>query len=97
MEATTLTFSDLVASGLEAVEARMRQATPADHPELDAALDQLLGSRGKRLRPTLVLLTAGLLGADYARTVDLAAAIEDRKSTRLNSSHSSPSRMPSSA
>jgi len=76
MEATTLTFSDLVASGLAAVEARMRQATPADHPELDAALDQLLGSRGKRLRPTLVLLTAGLLGADYARTVDLAGAIE---------------------
>jgi len=76
MEATTLTFSDLVASGLEAVELRMREATPADHPELDAALDQLLGSRGKRLRPTLVLLSAGLLGANYPRTLDLAAAIE---------------------
>ncbi len=76
MEAATLTFSDLVASGLAAVEARMREATPAENPELDAALDQLLGSRGKRLRPTLVLLSAGLLGADQARTVDLAAAIE---------------------
>lgn len=76
MEATTLTFSDLVATGLTAVATRMREATLAENLELDAALDQLLGSRGKRLRPTLVLLSGGLLGADYARTVDLAAAIE---------------------
>jgi geranylgeranyl pyrophosphate synthase len=54
----------------------MRQATPADHPELDATLGKLLGSRGKRLRPTLVLLSAGLIGADRARSLDLAAAVE---------------------
>jgi geranylgeranyl pyrophosphate synthase len=76
MEAATLTFADLVGSGLAAVEARMREASLAGQPALEGALEQLLNSRGKRLRPILVLLTAGLLEADYARSVDLAAAIE---------------------
>ena len=76
MEATTLTFTDLVAAGLEAVESRMRQATATSQMELNSALELLLGARGKRLRPTLVLLSGGLLGADYEHTVDLAAAIE---------------------
>lgn len=76
METTTLTFTDLVAVGLQAVDSRMRQATYANQPELDSAVEPLLGARGKRLRPTLVLLSGGLFGADYERTIDLAAAIE---------------------
>ena len=42
---------------------------------------------GKRLRPVLALMGAGLYGDP----------LKDRKSTRLNSSHSQQSRMPSSA
>lgn len=46
------------------------------HPDLDAALEQLLASGGKRIRPTLALLTGGMLGADPKRIIILAAAIE---------------------
>ena len=35
--------------------------------------------------------------ADLASEIGVFAEVLDRKSTRLNSSHSSPSRMPSSA
>ena len=48
------------------------------------------------------LITAGTVGAPGVFIVPLQTEFgwttaEDRKSTRLNSSHSSPSRMPSSA
>lgn len=50
---------------------------PGDHhPSLDEAIDHLLSSGGKRIRPTLVLLIGEMLGADSDRTVTLAAAIE---------------------
>ena len=39
----------------------------------------------------------GLLGVQYGELVEFANGVRDRKSTRLNSSHSSVSRMPSSA
>ena len=41
--------------------------------------------------------TKGTLGSSYLSNIVNAYATEDRKSTRLNSSHSSRSRMPSSA
>ena len=40
---------------------------------------------------------AGNIGGGGFMLIRLASARKDRKSTRLNSSHSSPSRMPSSA
>ena len=43
----------------------------------------------------LALLDGSLAGAGV--DADILAAIEDRKSTRLNSSHAEQSRMPSSA
>ncbi len=76
MEARTLSFPELVADGLTAVEARMRAGMVAELPALGAAIDQLLSSGGKRIRPTLVLLAGGLLDADRERTVTLAAAAE---------------------
>ena len=44
-----------------------------------------------------LLLLAALVIADELSDAGEALQQEDRKSTRLNSSHSSPSRMPSSA
>jgi len=76
MEARTLTFPELVADGLAAVEARMRAGIVAELPAVEGAIDQLLSSGGKRIRPTLVLLTGGLLDADDERTITLAAAAE---------------------
>lgn len=76
MEPVTATFFDLVRDQLPAVEAEMR-ASPGDHhPSLEAAVDQLLSSGGKRVRPTLVLLAGSMLDADPKRTVKLAAAVE---------------------
>ena len=62
--------------------------------QFDGALPAILNAletqnRGQRL----VLEVAQHLGENSVRTV----AMEDRKSTRLNSSHRSLSRMPSSA
>jgi len=76
MEAKTVSFTDLVQPALEQVERRMRASPEAHHPELNAALDHLLASGGKRIRPTLVLLLSGRLGADPERAITLAAAIE---------------------
>jgi geranylgeranyl pyrophosphate synthase len=76
MEARTLTFTDLVREELAEVEGRMISGGDSQHPELRTAIKQLLSSGGKRLRPILVLLSGGLLGADRQRTITLAAAIE---------------------
>jgi geranylgeranyl pyrophosphate synthase len=76
METRTLTFPELVADGLAAVEARMRAGMVAELPAVEGAIDQLLSSGGKRIRPTLVLLAGGLLDADRERTITLAAAAE---------------------
>jgi geranylgeranyl pyrophosphate synthase len=76
MEPTTATFFDLVKDQMPDVEARMRSGPGGHHPSLDTAIDHLLSSGGKRIRPTLVLLTGGMLSADLDNTVTLAAAIE---------------------
>jgi len=46
------------------------------HPDLRAALQHLLSSGGKRVRPTVALLTGGMLDADPEKLITLAAAIE---------------------
>lgn len=55
----------------------MREAALENqHPALTSALDHLLASGGKRVRPATALLTGRLFDSDPARTVALAAAIE---------------------
>ena len=76
METRALSFLELVADGLAAVEARMRAGMVAELPAVGEAIDQLLSSGGKRIRPTLVLLAGGLLDSDYERTITLAGAAE---------------------
>jgi geranylgeranyl pyrophosphate synthase len=46
------------------------------HPELGAALNHLLGSGGKRVRPAVALLTGGMLGAQREELITLSASIE---------------------
>ena len=73
---TTLAFHAQVQDLLPEVEARMRGQTNGYHPALKKALDQLLDSGGKRVRPTVVLLVCGMLGVDREESLNLAAAVE---------------------
>jgi geranylgeranyl pyrophosphate synthase len=61
---------------IQLVEERIKSQSDGHHPELGAALDHLLSSGGKRIRPTVTLLMGGMLEADPDRLINLAAAIE---------------------
>ena len=61
---------------LAMVEERMRVQADNHHPNLKLALNHLLSSGGKRVRPAIVLLTGGMLGGRQDDLVTLAAAIE---------------------
>jgi geranylgeranyl pyrophosphate synthase len=76
METITLGFVELIRPQLEAVEEAMRAHPDGHHPSLDHAVEQLLASGGKRVRPAVVLLVGDLLGGRQAGLVTLAAAIE---------------------
>lgn len=76
MERTIAPFTELVINDLHEVEARMRETSPDLDPNLRVAIQQLLSSGGKRLRPTLTLLSGEMLEADRNKIITLAAAIE---------------------
>jgi len=69
-------FFDLVETRIRLVEERMRGESAHHHPDLQAVLAYLLSSGGKRIRPTVSLLTGGMLGADEGPLLNLAAAVE---------------------
>lgn len=75
-ELATTTFITPVQSYIPLVEERMRAQSDGQHPDLGAALDHLLSSGGKRIRPVVALLTGGMLGAEPEKLITLAAAIE---------------------
>jgi geranylgeranyl pyrophosphate synthase len=66
----------LVQKEIFEVEALMRCQAEDAHPDLCAALEHLLSSGGKRIRPTLGLLTGQMLGAPRDKLITLAAAVE---------------------
>lgn len=73
---TTENFLTPVQDLLPRVEARMRAQSQGHHPDLGAALEHLLSSGGKRVRPAVALLSGGMLGGSQERLITLAAAIE---------------------
>lgn len=73
---TTVNFLAPVQDLLPRVEDRMRSQADYHHPDLQIALEHLLASGGKRVRPAVVLLTGGMLGGDTERLITLSAAIE---------------------
>jgi geranylgeranyl pyrophosphate synthase len=73
---TRVRFFSIVEGRLEQIEARMRDCTNGHNPELQAALDHILSSGGKRVRPAVTVLMGSLLGADDDHLISLAAAIE---------------------
>ncbi len=67
----------ITAAELNLVEHALRRATASDIELLDAASSHVIRSGGKRLRPTLVLLSyKAVSGKDIAQAVPLAAAVE---------------------
>jgi geranylgeranyl pyrophosphate synthase len=73
---TTLDFHTQVQTRMPEVEERMRHVSDGYHPELAHALNQLLSAGGKRVRPTVTLLVAGMLNAPHTQSVTVAAAVE---------------------
>lgn len=73
---TTTSFFIPVQEQIHRVEAMMRAQGEGHNPDLKAALDHLISSGGKRIRPTLTILTGRMLGAAEDKLVTLAAAIE---------------------
>lgn len=71
-----VTIFTSVQDRIDQVEALIRRQSNADHPELKAALDHLLASGGKRVRPAVTLLAGTLFGANQSVLITLAAAIE---------------------
>ena len=72
---TALLFAP-VQSGLLEVETLLRAQADGAHLDLRAALDHLLASGGKRIRPALCLLTGQMLAGSHEKLVTLSAAVE---------------------
>ena len=69
-------FQRLVAYEIIAVEELMREQAKGYNEDLQAALDHLISSGGKRIRPNITLLVGKLLNGDLRRLITLSAAIE---------------------
>jgi geranylgeranyl pyrophosphate synthase len=73
---STVTFTTPVQEQIKLVEERIRAQADDNHPDLRAALEHLLASGGKRVRPTVVLLVGNMLGGTEEKLITLGAAIE---------------------
>jgi geranylgeranyl pyrophosphate synthase len=72
-----LAFLEPVQASIKEIESLLRaQAGVEHHPDLRAALEHLLAAGGKRIRPTLVLLVGGMLGAPHDKLLTLGASVE---------------------
>jgi len=69
-------MTDWVREDLQRVEDMLRVLPMIDYEIIVEAIDHLLDSGGKRIRPMLTLLTSRLYPADADKVVALAAAVE---------------------
>jgi geranylgeranyl pyrophosphate synthase len=72
----TIPGLSLVSEDLVLVECKMREAPHEDIEPLATALDTILNSGGKRLRPALALLTSRFYHPPDDKVISLAAAVE---------------------
>ena len=73
---TTTSFFIPVQDQIHQIEILMRSQSDGQHQDLQAALEHLLASGGKRIRPTVTLLVGQMLGASEEALITLAASIE---------------------
>ncbi len=69
-------FISPVYDRIQLVEEMMRSQSNGHHPELGSALEHLLSSGGKRVRPAVALLIGAMLGAAQEHLIYLGASIE---------------------
>jgi len=69
-------FFEIVQDILQDVDERIGAQADDSHPELKAALEHLLASGGKRMRPTLVLLVGKMFNGDRGQLITLGASVE---------------------
>lgn len=67
---------DPVRVGLEAMETRLREVSRDQHNMLTVAIEHLLDSGGKRVRPAVALLSSQMFNGDFKYAVALASAVE---------------------
>ena len=67
---------DSIREDLQRVEETLRTLPMIEFDVVDEAINHLLDSGGKRIRPTLTLLASQLYPADMDKVVSLAAAVE---------------------
>jgi geranylgeranyl pyrophosphate synthase len=65
-----------IQDALALVEARLQEVPVGQHDLVTTAATRLFGAGGKRIRPSICLLTAGIFDADLDQSVSLAAAVE---------------------
>lgn len=73
---TTTSFFIPVHDQIHQVENLMKLQAEGHHPDLQAALQHLLASGGKRIRPTVTILVGRMFSAPIEKIITLAAAIE---------------------
>lgn len=73
---SSLPFFHPIQDDLQRAEGLLQEAAPDQHPAITGAVELLLGSGGKRLRPALVFLSAHLCGADPEGALFAAAGVE---------------------
>jgi geranylgeranyl pyrophosphate synthase len=69
-------YTELIGNELQQVDAVLREPAVGQHEAISLALDHLVGSGGKRLRPALVLLSAHVCGARQDTAIATAAGVE---------------------
>jgi geranylgeranyl pyrophosphate synthase len=72
----SVTLLSPVQAQLQLVEARLHAQADERHPDLRAAVEQILAAGGKRIRPTIGLLAGNMLGAPEDKLVTLGASVE---------------------
>ena len=69
-------FASSVEDKLILVDQKMMSRSFGYHPDLTAALEHLMQSGGKRIRPIITLLMGSMLGAEDEKLISLSASIE---------------------
>jgi octaprenyl-diphosphate synthase len=69
-------FGDFLAADMQAVDAVIRRRLDSDVVLVRTVAEHIIGSGGKRLRPALVILSAGAFGYEGSHHHQLAAVVE---------------------